>query len=151
MSIEKMNADIKASMKSGQRDITVTLRGIMAQAQDIAKSDKNRAITDEDIITACMKSKKEAIEGIATYKDLEGPVAQDNYLRNVRLEKLSSDYLPTVMSEADLTEAVTSAIETVGAETMKDMGKVMGFLTSNFAKGTYDGAMASKIVRTQLN
>jgi uncharacterized protein YqeY len=34
---------------------------------------------------------------------------------------------------------------------MKDMGKVMGYLTSNYAKGSYDAALASKIVRSILN
>jgi uncharacterized protein len=151
MSIEKLKEDIKTSMKSGEKDNTVTLRGILALAQDIAKNDKNRELTDNDVITACTKSKKEALEGIDTYKNLEGDVAQANYLRNVRLEKLANNYLPTQMTEADLSEAVDSAIKKLSATNMKDMGKVMGYLTSNYGKGTYDGAMASKIVRTKLN
>jgi uncharacterized protein YqeY len=150
MSIEKLNNEIKNAMKNGQKEIAVTLRGILALAKDIAKNDGNRELTDEDIITAATKSKKEAQEGIKIYKDLEGPVAQENYLNNVRLEKLASDFLPKQMTEDDLTRAIESAIITLNVDSMKGMGKIMGYLTSNYGKGTFDGAVASKIVKQKL-
>jgi uncharacterized protein len=151
MSIEKLNADIKTAMKSGQREVAVTLRGILAIGKSLAKNDKDREMTDEDIITAATKSKKEAVEGISIYKDLEGPVAQENYLRNVRLEKLASEYLPTQLSEDEITIKLHTIIQTTGATTMKDMGKVMGIFNKENAKGTFDGGLVSKIVRTRLN
>jgi uncharacterized protein YqeY len=151
VSIEKLKDDIKASMKAKQKEVTTTLRGILALSQSIAKNDKNREMVDDDLIIACTKSKKEGVEGIATYKHLTGPVAQDNYLRSVRLKDLANNYLPIQMSELALTEAVTFAIEKLSGSSMKDMGKVMGYLTSNYAKGSYDAALASKIVRSILN
>ena len=89
-------------------------------------------------------------KGIETFKNLEGPVAQENYLRNVRLEKLASDYLPVQMTEDEIEIQVHTIIQVLGAETMKDMGKVMGRFNSEFPKGSFDGAVVSKIVKEKL-
>ena len=46
-------------MKAKQKEVTTTLRGILALSQSIAKNDKNREMVDDDLIIACTKSKKE--------------------------------------------------------------------------------------------
>ena len=108
-------------------------------------------MTDEDIITSCTKAKKEGLEGIEVYKNLEGPVAQDNYLRNVRLEKLASDYLPTQLTEDEITIEVSKIMETLGIDSgMNNMGRIMGTFNKEHAKGTFDGGLVSKIVRNKL-
>ena len=58
-------------------------------------------------------------------------------------------YLPKQMSEDELTNVVKTFITDNGLSGMPNMGKVMGYLKSNF-DGEYDGGLASKIVKENL-
>ena len=63
--------------------------------------------------------------------------------------EILSKYKPEQLSEEDITEKVKSAIEETGAESMQDIGKVMGVLKSALA-GSADMGLVSKIVKDQL-
>jgi len=58
-------------------------------------------------------------------------------------------YLPAAMSEADLAALVDAAIQETGAESMRDMGRVMGLVTAR-GEGRVDGAAAAALVRARL-
>ena len=60
-----------------------------------------------------------------------------------------SKYKPEQLSEEEVTKKVKEAIESSGASSMQDMGKVMGVLNSSLA-GSADMAMVSKIVKEKL-
>ena len=60
------------------------------------------------------------------------------------------DYLPEPLSESELEEIVKAAISETGAESKKDMGKVMGILTSR-TKGRADGKLLNQIVQRFLS
>ena len=61
-----------------------------------------------------------------------------------------NDYLPTQMTEEILREKISDFITKEKLSTMKDMGKIMGYLKSDF-EGTYDGKLASKITKELLS
>jgi uncharacterized protein YqeY len=60
-----------------------------------------------------------------------------------------NDYLPTQMTEDVLRETIGNFITKEDLSTMKDMGKIMGYLKSNF-EGEYDGKLASTIIKELL-
>jgi len=60
-----------------------------------------------------------------------------------------NDYLPTQMTEEVLREKISDFITKEKLSTMKDMGKIMGYLKSNF-EGEYDGKLASTIIKELL-
>jgi hypothetical protein len=60
-----------------------------------------------------------------------------------------SQFLPAQLSEAEIEKVVVDTIANVGAEGMKDMGKVMGIVNQQLA-GKADGKTISTIVRTKL-
>ena len=60
------------------------------------------------------------------------------------------EFLPQQMSETDLTIALKAIVDQLNASSMKDMGKVMGMATKQFA-GKADGKMISTIVRNLLS
>ena len=60
-----------------------------------------------------------------------------------------NDYLPTQMTEDVLRETIGDFITKEELSTMKDMGKIMGYLKSNF-EGEYDGKLASTITKELL-
>jgi len=63
--------------------------------------------------------------------------------------KLISEYLPASLTDDELRSTIEMIIEKVGAETMRDMGKVMKELKTEVTQ-PYDGGVASKIVRELL-
>ena len=71
----------------------------------------------------------------------------DEYLAQV---EVYNKYLPQMMSDAELTEAVKAIIEQVGATSPKDMGKVMGVASKQLA-GKAEGRAISDKVKDILN
>ena len=63
---------------------------------------------------------------------------------------LLSDYLPKQLSNDELTSAIQEAIDSIGATTMKDMGKVMARI-NQLHGGLFDGSQASSTVKSMLN
>jgi uncharacterized protein len=61
-----------------------------------------------------------------------------------------NNYLPTQMTEDVLRETIGDIITKEELSTMKDMGKIMGYLKSNF-EGEYDGKLASTITKELLS
>lgn len=61
-----------------------------------------------------------------------------------------STYLPKMLSEEEITKVVDETITKLGATTMKDMGKVMSFITKTYA-GQVDAAVVSKMVKGKLS
>ena len=59
------------------------------------------------------------------------------------------NYLPRMLSEEALTAIISEHIDNSGYESIKDMGQVMKFLSTNYAN-QYDGKLASTIVRNLL-
>ena len=64
--------------------------------------------------------------------------------------EIISEYLPKMMSETETKELVESTILQLGASSMKDMGKVMGFINKTYA-GQIDGSVVAKIVKEKLS
>ena len=61
-----------------------------------------------------------------------------------------NNYLPTQMTEDVLREKIGDFITKEELSTMKDMGKIMGYLKSNF-EGEYDGKLSSTIIKELLS
>lgn len=86
---------------------------------------------------------------VAKIKSMIKNAAATNSLSESELEILNQ-YLPAQMSESDLRSEIELIINTNSYDGMKDMGKVMGQLKTNY-DGQYDGAIASKIIKEMLN
>lgn len=86
---------------------------------------------------------------VSKIKSMIKSAESSNSLNEAELNILNG-YLPKQLSEQDLTIALSNEIDANGYDGMKDMGKLMGFLKSNYA-GQYDGKMASTIVKSLLS
>lgn len=95
----------------------------------------------DDVVKAIkkmMKGYKEVIE--AKPELIEETQAEMNILK---------PYLPQQMSVTELTLAIEAGASEIGASSIKDMGKLMGYLSKNY-KDCYDGKMASELVKSVL-
>lgn len=131
---EKISDDMLGARKSGntvQKNVLSTLIGeIDKKSKEVGRT---LPVTDAEVISLIKKLISSNIE--CNTPD-----------ENVYLEC----YLPKVLSLTQLTSIVERIVTDNSYSTMKDMGKVMSYLSSNYA-GEYDGKMASEVIKTFLS
>ena len=140
---EKINEDLKAAMKAKDQ---VALRGIRAvkAALLLANTDGSGAeMTEEKFITIVQKLIKQRQDSLDIYKKQNRPD-----LAKVEEEEIEaiSKYLPEQMGSEELEKFLSDLVSELGAEGMKDMGRVMGEASKRLA-GKADGKTISGIVR----
>lgn len=147
MSLEaQLMPELKAAMKSKDQ---ASLRGIRAikAAILLAKTDGSGTELSEDgeikILQRLVKQRQES-HGIFVKQGRED-------LAKIESEEIEviQRFLPAQMSQEELQKVVTEIIAKVGAEGMKDMGKVMGMASAQVA-GKADGKTLASIVKTTL-
>ena len=140
---DKINSDIKEAMKAKERDRLDALRAIKAQflLLKTAAGAKDE-ISDDDALKVIQKMIKQRKDSAEIYKTQNRP---DLYEKEISEIKHIEPYLPAQMSKEELTAAVSEIIKRVGAETMKDMGKVMGTASKELAGKAEGRAIADKV------
>ncbi len=147
MALEQtINEALKEAMKNGDKIRTTTLRSIRASIIEFNKSGVARAMTEDDelkILSSAAKKRKDAIE---MYQN----AGRTDLANNEQAElDIIQEFLPKQMTEEEITNAIKSIIEKIGAKDMKDVGKVMGSAMKEF-KGKADGSIVQKIVKDLL-
>ncbi len=143
---DKINGDLKEAMKAQDQ---VALRGIRAikAAILLANTDgTGKDVDDERAIQILQKLVKQRRESLDIYqKQGREDLAQVEREEIAVIER----YLPEQMSEDELREALKKIIQESGAQSAKDMGKVMGLASKQFA-GKADGKTISLMVKQLL-
>ena len=143
---QRINADLKAAMKAKDKQKLQTIRSIKSGIL-LAKTDgTGDELTDEKAIKMLTKMAKQRKDSLAIYeKQGREDLAA---IERAELDVLKA-YLPAQLSEAEIETAIKEIIAKVGASSMRDMGKVMGMATKQFA-GKADGKVVSGIVKGLL-
>ena len=138
---------IKSAMKAKDQTALTALRAVksvilLAQTESGAKEE----ITEEQELKILQKLVKQRKDSAAIYLEQD---RKDLALPEIDEVKVISQFLPEALSEEEIEKVVVMTIESVGAEGMKDMGKVMGIVSKELA-GQADGKTISTIVRKNL-
>jgi uncharacterized protein YqeY len=138
--LERVQDDVKTAMKAGEKDRVGALRMIANALQNAAKEGK-----DDEVATLQGERKRrlEAAEQLRKGDRGDAADAEDAEA------KLIEEYLPEQLSDEELGELVSAAIEETGASEQKDMGNVMKALMPKVA-GRADGKRVSGAVREKL-
>jgi len=147
MSLEaRVMQDLKTAMKAKDQ---AALRGLRAikSAILLAKTDgSGQEITEELEIKMLQKLVKQRQDSLAIYEEQ----GREDLAAKEREEiAVIQAYLPEPLSEAELEAQLQAIIAQVGAESMRDMGKVMGVASKAFG-GRADGKTISTIVKKLL-
>lgn len=146
---DRLRQDLTAAMKSGDRSRSATLRMVLSAIKTAEVSGKEaRELSDDDVIGVLSTETKKRREAAHAF-DEGGRV---ELAEKERAEaEIIAEYLPTQLSEEEISGLVRSAIEQTGAagEGMRAMGKVMGVVTPR-TRGRADGAAVAAEVRRQL-
>ena len=132
-------------MKAGEKDRLKVLRLITASIKQV-EVDQRIEVDDAAVLAILNKMVKQRRDSITQFTDGNREDLAD--IEAAEIEIIET-YLPEQLSEEDLDEMIDEAIATTGAESIRDMGKVMGAVKSK-AEGRADmGAVGAK-VKTRL-
>ena len=141
----KIQEDLKAAMKRGDRATVSALRLIIA-AMKQREIDTRKVLTDSEAVVILNRLSKQRKDSISQYL-----AASRNDLASVEENELKiiEDYLPEQLSSEEIESKVLSAIESIGAKSLKDMGKVMAKLKAEL-QGNADMSLVSEITKKNL-
>ena len=143
---ETLRADIIAAMKARDSVTATSLRTADAAIQRAAM-DQNKPIEEALVVATLRKAVKnlaDAKEEFARGGRADLVTANENEIRI--LEK----YLPKGLDAAKLEALIAAAIAETGAQSKKEMGKIIGALKKHPDAGLIDFAQASKLVQAKL-
>jgi uncharacterized protein len=142
---EKINSDLKTAMLAKEEAKVRSLRAVK-QAILIAKTSGSGNVTAEDEIKMLQKLVKQRKESLEIYKQQNrSDLAKTEEEEIAVIEK----YLPGQMGEEEIRAELQKIIESVGAKSPSDMGKVMGVASKQFA-GKADNKVVSQLVKQLL-
>ena len=148
---EKINQQFNAALKNKDKTLVSTLRLIMAaiKDKDIANrsGEKKGESKDQEIIKVLQKMKKQRKDSADLYK--KG--GREELLKAEEEEiKIIDTFLPKQLSEEETKKICKEIIESTGASSIKDMGKIMGSLKQKYSD-SIDFSKANIIIKGLLN
>ncbi|GAA6137758.1 GatB/YqeY domain-containing protein [Arenicella sp. 4NH20-0111] len=143
---DKILADMKTAMREKDASRLESIRMLRAAVQRV-EVDEQAEIGDDQVLGIVEKQIKQSKDAISQFLSGDRQDLADK--EQVHVDNLMA-YLPEQLSDDDIAAAVTSAISEVGAESMKDMGKVIGLLKGRL-QGQADMGKVSGIVKSKLS
>ena len=148
---EKINDEYKTALKSKDKNKISTYRLILSGIKDLDISNRSgpnkKETDDEDIKKLLKKMIKQRNESVEIYKKNK----REDLLKIEQGEiDLLSTYLPKQLSEEETKKICSEIITKVGAQNIKDMGKVMGELKKSYSD-SIDFSKAGSILKELLN
>ena len=146
----KINLDYNEALKAKDKSKISTYRLILSAIKDLDianRSGPNKKDTDDDDIKKLLKKMiKQRAESIDVYK-------KNNREDLLKIEEneyqILSDYLPKQLSEEETKRICSEVAQKLGANSIKDMGKVMGELKKNYSD-TLDFSKAGSLLKEIL-
>ena len=119
---DQIKSDVKDAMRAKEVLKRDTLRNIQAAIKQI-EVDERRDVTDADVEAILVKYLKQREDAKTQF----GDAGRDDLVEKENVEiAIIQAYLPEPMNDAELEAVLKEVIDSTGAESMKDMGKVMG-------------------------
>ena len=134
-----------SSMKKGEKEATTTLRMFSAEIKK-EEIEKKEELTDEETISIVQKMIKQRKDSFSQFEQAGREELAEKEAREI---SILEQFLPEQLSEEEILQEVNQAIADSGAESMQDMGKVMGLL-KNKLSGKADMGLVSIKVKESL-
>ena len=138
--LEQVQSDVTAAMKAGDRERTGALRLIVSELQ---KAEKDGAGDEVEVL---QRERKRRLESATAYRDAGREDLAD--VEEAEAELIGT-YLPEQISDDELQAIVGDAVAESGADSQRDMGKVMALVMPK-VKGRADGKRVSGAVKEKL-
>ena len=136
---------VKSSMKSGDKEKTTTLRMAISEIKK-EEIDKRSELSEQEVNAILQRMIKQRKDSFSQFSSAgREDLAQ---IEEREIETLS-EFLPEQLSEEEINKIVSKTIINLNAETLQDIGKVMGSLKPEL-QGKADMSLVSKLVKENL-
>ena len=143
---DRLQEDMKAAMRSGEKDRLGTIRLIMAAVKQ-REVDERITLDDTQLLGVLEKMGKQRRESIVQFQ--AGGRADLVAKENAELAIINA-YMPAPLADDELDALINEAITQTGASSIKDMGKVMGIIKAK-AQGRADMAAVGTRIKARLS
>jgi len=148
---EKINEQFNIALKSKNKTLISTLRLVLAaiKERDIANrtKEKKEAVKDEEIIKVLRKMKKQRQDSVDLYR--KGGRQELLQIEEAEIKVIDS-FLPKQLSEEETKKICQEVIKSLGASSIRDMGKIMSSLKQQYSD-TIDFSKVNIIVKGLLS
>ena len=137
---------MKAAMRAKEKERLGTIRMIQAEIKRI-EVDERIDVDDQRILAILDKMCKQRRDSISQFEE----AGRDELAAIERAEMaVIQEFLPAALSEAEINELIEQAVASSGAESPRDMGKVMGILKPQL-QGRADMGSVSQLIKARLS
>ena len=144
--LNQLQEELKVAMKGGDKASMTGLRNIIGKLK-AAQIDKGESLNEEESMKILKATAKQLKESVEQYnKGGREDLVQKELFELSLIQK----YLPVQLSEDKIRDLIKTTIQSAGAESMQDMGRLMGILMQELA-GTADGKLVQQIVQEELS
>jgi uncharacterized protein YqeY len=138
---EKIRSDMTEAMKAQEKERLSTLR-MLQSAMKNEQINLGRELSDDEAMSVIRKAVKQRLDSIEQYTNAGRIELAEKERSEMGLLKT---YLPPELTDEELEAALQEIVTTTGAQSKKDMGKVMKEATARF-KGRVDGRKLQELV-----
>jgi uncharacterized protein YqeY len=138
--LERVQDDVSAALKAGERERVHALRLIANELQKAAKEGH------DDELAVLQRERKRRLEAAEAYR---AGGSEDRAAAEEREAELIASYLPEQLSDEELGALVGDAVAESGASSPQEMGRVMALVMPK-VRGRADGKRVSQVVRERL-
>ena len=144
----RIDQDLKSALLTGDKVLVTTLRGLKSVIlyAEVAKGSRDQGLSDEEIIALFSGEAKKRQESADLYQKGGN---QEKAAAELAEKKVIESYLPSQLSDDELTAIVDRAITEMGAAGSGAMGQVIGAVKQK-TTGQADGARIAQIVKARL-
>jgi len=137
----KIKSDMKDAMRNKEKTRLAAIRMTLAAVKQI-EVDQRIEITDAHVLTILDKMIKQRRDSISQFEAANRQELAD--IEKAEIETLQT-YMPKPLTDEEISELIDGAMAESGAESMRDMGKVMGILKPQLQGRADMGAVSGKI------
>lgn len=143
---EKLQHDLVEAIKTKDSARISAIRSVKTAIQVEKTAGSYHELIDSDILKLIQKLSKQRAESIEIYTQ----TGRTELANQETAEKVVLDsYLPKILEVTELMEVINTIIKSINATSIKDMGRVMKELSTNYS-GQFDGKTASTIIKEVL-
>ncbi|GAB6073207.1 GatB/YqeY domain-containing protein [Venenivibrio stagnispumantis] len=146
MLLQRLQEEMKAAMKSGDKDRLSTIRMLISEIKKV-QIDTKKELSDEEIIQILQRYVKQRKEALEQYKKAN---REDLAQKEEKEIQIVQEFLPQPLSEEELKKIIDETISQLNATSIKDMGKVIKAVMEK-VKGRAEGSVVSSLVKEKLS
>ncbi|MEX1030502.1 MAG: GatB/YqeY domain-containing protein [Paenibacillaceae bacterium] len=142
---ERLNDDMKQAMRNQEKFRLSVIRMVRSSIKNV-EIDLRRSLDDNEVLDILNRELKQRKDSLQDFEK----AGRDDLVDALKVElEIIAEYMPTQLTEEEITVIVKQTIQETGASTKADMGKVMGALMPK-VKGRSDGKLVNQVVQQHL-